>query len=269
MDRDDTEQLTDQIRAEAAQTSPPVDLERIATDEGILLAPSDYGPGFDGRIEFDRRRGKFIIFFQRAGESYPRSRVRFTTAHELGHYFLSAHRALLVSGKAITSKPGFVCDNELEREADHFAASLLLPGKAMNEQLERKKFLTLKDLLELARTWQCSATSAAIRYVQYVSEPVSVVLSREGQILFCIASEDAAYQGFRYLGHKQVPAGTVTEEASGCVGHGKVAGRQSDSQTWFSPRRATCPVWEEAFPLGYTGLVLTLLALELEDEEEE
>ena len=54
---------------------------------------------------------------------------RFTVAHELGHYFLQGHiEALFGAGQQFhQSESGFTSDDKYEREADSFAASLLMP----------------------------------------------------------------------------------------------------------------------------------------------
>src|SRR5271170_3761539 len=54
---------------------------------------------------------------------------RFNVAHELGHYFLPAHiDALFANGQQFhQSESGFTSDDKYEREADSFAASLLMP----------------------------------------------------------------------------------------------------------------------------------------------
>ncbi len=242
---------------------PPIDILRIARAEGILLARGNYGESFDGRIEYHPKQRKFILFYPEPNSTHPMSRIRFSVAHELGHYYVPAHRTLLLEGKFHSSQAGFVSDNTLEREADFFAAALLLPSENLDDLIASRKFLTLKDILELASTWEASATCTAIRYVEYAAEACSVLLSRDGQILYYIASEDAACRGFQWLGHKRVPPRTATAAAGNQQGSGDVAECDSLSEVWFSQRRASCKLWEEAFPLGYTGLVLTMLTLEL------
>lgn len=267
MERSDIETLASEVREAMGETSPPVDVLKIGREEGILLAPGFYGEGFDGRIEYHRKGSEFLLFYpQHAGTRLP-PRVRFSIAHELGHYYLPAHRALLLRGKFHNSKTGFTCENQLEREADFFAAALLLPESTLRDLCRRKKFLTLKKILELARQWQTSATCTAIRYAEFASEPCAVLISKNGTIRYCVPSEDAAYRGFRWLGTRHVPRGTATAEAATRQGSGQIVERASHTEIWFSERRAACNLWEEAFPLGYTGQVLTMLAFEPEDDD--
>jgi Zn-dependent peptidase ImmA (M78 family) len=55
--------------------------------------------------------------------------IRFSVAHELGHYFLPGHsEALFPDGDGWhESRSGFISDDRYERQADLFAAALLMP----------------------------------------------------------------------------------------------------------------------------------------------
>jgi hypothetical protein len=139
----------------------------------------------------------------------------------------------------------------------------------LTDLVNRRRFLTLKDIVELASVWQTSATSAAIRYAEFTSEPCAVILSEDGKVCYYIPSEDAAYRGFQWLGRKAIPPGTATSLAAGQEGSAQVFEQASDTETWFSQRKVSYELWEEAFPLGYTGLVLTMLAFEVPDEDDE
>ena len=59
---------------------------------------------------------------------------RFNVAHEFGHYFLPGHiDALFGDGQQFhQSESGFTSDDKYEREADSFAASLLMPKLLFN-----------------------------------------------------------------------------------------------------------------------------------------
>ena len=256
------EEEASQVQAAMGEQTPPIDVLGIAREEDILLAPGAYGGEFEGRIEYHRGKGKFLLLYPQQGGTRGPSRIRFSVAHELGHYYLPEHRRLLLGGEAHYSKPGFVCDNRLEREADRFAASLLLPRETLADLLRRKAVLNLKEILDLSSDWHTSLTCAAIRYVEFASDPCAVIVSKQGQVCYYVVSDDADYRGLAALGRRTVPQSSATAEAASNEGSGRVFQKPSDTQQWFSPRRYCCDLWEEAFPLGYTGLVLTLLAFE-------
>lgn len=82
--------------------------------------------------------------------------IRFTVAHELGHYFLPGHPdKLFPAGDGLhESRSGFVSRDHHEEEADHFAAALLMPttlfNKAMNDAGEG--FAAIDRLASLCKT---------------------------------------------------------------------------------------------------------------------
>lgn len=237
----------------------PIDLNKIIKAEGnIRTRPANYGERFDGRIEYIRDKKIFILY-------HPiviTPRVRFSIAHELGHFYIPEHRNLLLVGKSHNSNSGFISDKRLEREADEFASYLLIPQTYLEKLLRQKKFLTLKDLLELSNQFQASATAMAIRYVNMTPDPCAIILSKDGQQMFYWPSEEMDYRGFKWRGSRSIPPNTATSEAAKNQGSGKVFEnkKESDSSVWFSNRKRECELWEEAFPLGYTGLVLTMLS---------
>jgi hypothetical protein len=235
----------------------PIDLNKIIQDEGnIRVRPADYGDKFDGRIEYIQSKKIFILYHQKVLSP----RTRFSIAHELGHFYIPEHRALLLRGRSHESQTGFISDKILEKEADEFAANLLIPQKYLKKLTAQRKFLTLKDLLDIANEWVVSATAMAIRYVSVTSDRCAILLSRNGRQIYYCSSEEMGHIGFQWRGTKDIPANSATAQATQNQGCGKIYEKSSDSSEWFSQRKIECDLWEEAFPLGYTGLVLTMLA---------
>jgi hypothetical protein len=241
----------------------PVDVLGIAQAEGIELAPGDYGEDFSGRIEYHSDQGKFILFHPDTALCQHPNRVRFSIGHELGHYYLEHHRELLLAGAAHNSTTDFICDEVLEREADEFAASLLIPHFALKAKMAKRSFMTLSEVLKMAEDWQSSATSAAIRYAKFTREACIVILSENEKILFWLTSEEAAALGFRFVARdRRVPVGVPTALiTSGDTIQNNVKGAGVSSELWFPDRHRQSDLWEDACRLGGTGRVLTLLAL--------
>jgi len=235
----------------------PIDLNRIIRSEGnIRPRPANYGDKFDGRIEYIPDKKIFILYHPVVRSP----RVRFSIAHELGHFYIPEHRNLLLNGKAHYSKPGFISGKRLEREADDFASHLLVPESYLARRTSKSKFLTLKDLLDIANKLQVSATAMAVRYVKTTPDRCGVILSQDGRQKFYWPSEEMDYIGFKWRGCKDIPWNSASAEAAKNQGSGEVFEKESDSGVWFSNRKSECEIWEEAFPLGYTGLVLTMLS---------
>jgi Zn-dependent peptidase ImmA (M78 family) len=137
--------------------SAPIELFAIVESESPLLwiEGGDFRNAYDGKLKYVRNPGKFLLFYDNKydaglpnGDHHPRT--RFSIAHELGHYFIEAHhRYLLGGGTSRGSRSEFRNDNIIEREADAFAASILLP-RGLAERQFNSKDLSINRIEEIA-----------------------------------------------------------------------------------------------------------------------
>jgi hypothetical protein len=239
---------------------PPVDFVALCKQEGIELAPGVYGEEFHGRIEFHPEPPVFIIFHPAFEGSALPGRIRFSIAHELGHYFIDEHRELLVQGRAHNSSGMFApARSRIEHEADRFAGVFLIPDHVIRQTAGSRAFLDLQQILSLANRCGTSAGAAAIRYVQWAEEPCVVVLCQDARIKYAVASAEAASRGFSRSKLHTIP------ECSGvmCCFSG-TAGAFCEGQTWtdywFCSTRNRARLWEQTYRFGSTRFTLTLLS---------
>lgn len=157
----------------------PTSVHSIASD--LKLGPSydDFGTDFDGILE--HRSGQFHIYCNTGDNKYPiHPRVRFTLAHELGHYFIDEHRNALRAGQppkpSFPDRPG---NDPVEHEANAFAAALLMPRREFREALKSVPS-GLKGILELGSTFGVSKQSAALRYANASGRECAIVMFRNG-----------------------------------------------------------------------------------------
>jgi hypothetical protein len=238
-----------------------VDLLTIFSEEGILLAPGIYGKTFCGRIEYHAAEKKFLVFYPMSDGSIS-PRTRFSLAHELGHYYLPHHNSALLAGAAHNSLPGFICDEEMEREADEFAASLLIPTEYLTGKMKNRSFMTLANIVAMAKEMQSSITAAAIRYCKFVDEACGVLLSKDGKVVFYLPSRKARLTGLGSAKHLQIPIKSATVLATKTPASGEILVQEGPASSWFPNGGSKAQVWEEALSLGYTGQTITLLAFE-------
>ncbi len=104
---------------------PPIPVHRIAEENGVDVVFADFGKHTDTVAGFcDFKQAK--LFVNRKDKA---DRQSFTIAHELGHWLL--HRDLFISHPERYPMLLRVADTNktdpLEREANHFAANLLVP----------------------------------------------------------------------------------------------------------------------------------------------
>jgi len=167
-------------------SSFPVDPLIIAKKKEILLNP--FKPTKPGILGVLMKQGdQFGIGYSTAIEND--GLIHFTVAHELGHYFLPGHvDALFKNGNQChMSKSGFVSDDPVEREADLFAATLLMPQGLFLPALRRagSGFSAIEKMATLCRT---SITATAIRFAEFSEDPCIVVVSSGSEINFCCFS---------------------------------------------------------------------------------
>jgi len=114
---------------------------------------------------------------------------RFSVGHELGHYFLEGHiDELLPFGQdRHISEAGFVSENRFEREADHFAAGLLMPEFLFRPAMA-KAGEGLDAIEALSKQCATSLTATAIRYQELTDEAVAVIQSAGNRIEYCCMS---------------------------------------------------------------------------------
>lgn len=244
-------------------TKLPVDPFQIADAKGIVYQeiPS-LNSGVSGCLM--RVGDVFGIMFS---TRYPSSGFRrFTVGHELGHYFLEGHpEHLFKDGCTLhTSTTGFVSDDRFEQEADAFAASLLMP-KSMFREAASTAGEGLGAVKAMADLCQMSLTSTAIRYARLVTEPVAVILSMNGKVLFSIMSPTLrAQRNLTWLKKGNgVPPSTLTFQFSGDnanVQNAQTASGYATLDEWFDG--PDTEVSEEVIGLGEYGRTLTVLRAE-------
>lgn len=169
-----------------------LDLEVIAYENGITFSYGDYGDSFDGMLEF--YNGKFHIYINTYG--FPlNGRTRFTFAHELGHFYISEHAHALVNGEAPahSSFTGYKSNNIIERQADHFAANLLIPKENLLRVYRRRKTFQFDTLKDIIKTFQVSKLAALYRVFMLNLHPMMIVKSHNGQIKSKPARNDSFY----------------------------------------------------------------------------
>jgi hypothetical protein len=205
---------------------------------------------------------------QSPGTHHPRT--RFSIAHELGHFYLDRHHAYLRrGGTPHGSRSEFASDIMIEREADAFAAALLMPVSLIGPLVNDDE-LTLDRVEELAGSFQTSRVSTAIRAVQVSDFPAAVVGLRNGAVAWTFQS-DSLVQGGCYPGKR----GTISSPTARQKWQSFAAGdydksiAQAYARHWFrtyeTDRLEDLPVTEHFLPVPVMDTLIVLLVVP-EDE---
>lgn len=102
-----------------------------------------------------------------------RTRVRFSLAHELGHWHHHRGRAFVCRADEIGDRTRGALDPE--RVADGYAADLLLPAFLFRSMASGLKKVSLDGAEKLADAFSTSLTATAIRLVELGPEPAMLV----------------------------------------------------------------------------------------------
>lgn len=159
----------------------------IAEKVGIVVQPKESSePGVSG---FLLRVGD-TFGIQYASHIANDGFIRFTVAHELGHYFLPDHAShLFPQGDGVhSSRSGFVSADRYERQADYFASALLMPEQRFRSELARAGE-GLEAIEHLSRLFRASLTATAINYTRFIDTPVAIIVSNGRQIEYCFMSD--------------------------------------------------------------------------------
>jgi Zn-dependent peptidase ImmA (M78 family) len=148
-------------------TAPPVDVHRIAQELGFLIVPYEFGEDTSALLLI-REDAKVIG----VNQSDAPVRVRFSIAHELGHY-LSGHEDFSARGKEekihIDGRFDWTDPQQRqEQEANEFAAELLMPEHLLKWELAN---LGKLDANELARKFNVSEQAMWIQLVDLKLTP--------------------------------------------------------------------------------------------------
>lgn len=190
--------------------------------------------------------------------------IRFTVAHELGHYFLPGHADHLFSGRdgLHKSRSGFISGDRYERQADHFASALLMPESRFRREINSagQGFSAIEYLANL---FQTSLTATAIRYTSHTDDAVAVIMSTGQQIDYCFMSDRIRdLKGITWIRKREpVPSGTTTADFNGDLSNVEEAQREEGTcylDDWFDGA-PQFEVNEDVIGLGSYGKTLTVL----------
>ena len=250
----------------------PVDPVVLAEALGIeVIEKPDSAPGVSGALI--KINNDFVIAYSTSVRSW--GFRRFSIGHELGHFLLEGHAdALLPIGKRIhESHAGYRSDDKYEREADHFAARLLMPNPQFASAM-RSVGEGLGAIQALASRCETSLLATASRYVEETDLPMAMVVSEGQSIDYAFLSDEL--KEFRDIAWPRrgyaVPAAPTAEfnRDQENVHDGRRSEHEIDLRDWFGGRRSV-PMTEEIIGLGSYGKTLTILSAETfaDDDDED
>ncbi|MCL2722484.1 MAG: XRE family transcriptional regulator [Treponema sp.] len=242
-------------------TEFPIDPIKIAKNENIEVKPKDdCFEGISGSLlkVGDQFGIMYSTFYSNKGFE------NFSIAHELGHYFLDGHSEFLFNSTNIhQSNANFFSSDQHEREADIFAASLLMPEDMFKENLWKFE-KGLDGIIDIAKLCNTSLTATAIRYAELTDDFIIIIISSNSKIDFCCLSQKAMRIKNKEIPKKgwSIPKNTATEimfKEPLRIQKSDRDSKQSDLSDWIDCDRSR-DVNEEVKGLGKYGKILTVLS---------
>jgi IrrE N-terminal-like domain len=243
----------------------PVEVEPLALEAGKIFGWPDpiskvqAAPikGFEGALFPSEGRKDWLLLYNDALKSP--GRVRFTMAHELGHYIL--HRRM---------RDSFQCsdgdmlnwsqdDRDIEGQADVFASYLLMPLDDYRKQITGS--VNLDMLGHCADRYGVSLTAATLKWLQYTDEKAVLVMSSNGFMNWGWSSEPAKNAGAFFRTRDAVvelPKGSLALDSTV---ENERNGREMAASTWFRHAHPSTPLREMKIHAQQYDSVLTLLLL--------
>jgi len=163
---DATQQATETAKKLLKQfqiTKPPINVESLATKLKINIEHEELDDDVSGFLIIKKDKSTIVV-----NSCHPSNRQRFTIAHEIGHFMLHAK----ISGKEIfvdkkynrdlNSSTGEI---EEEKQANQFAAELLMPEKILRKEIEDSDIDLVDDTATfvLAKKFQVSEQALGYR----------------------------------------------------------------------------------------------------------
>lgn len=141
-----------------------LDVEAIAIDAGITIEYRDL-VGCEATLA--GYKGRAIASVK---PSSVRGRERFSIGHELGHWKM--HRGQSFRCRVEEVDVNILANRVIERDADQFAAHLLMPGPLFNPAVKSIGQPSFREIEKLAADFQTSTLATSLRLVNVDTLPV-------------------------------------------------------------------------------------------------
>lgn len=213
-------------------------------------------PGFEGCLSPNADRTKWLLLYNDQLPSV--GRIRFTQAHELGHYILHRMHREAIQCSEFDMLNWSRDEANSEAQADHFASYLLMPLNDYREQVS--SFVDLDTFSHCADRYGVSLTAAILKWLDYTDEKAVVVTSIDGYIKWAWSSEPAFKVGAYFKTSNQtipLPAGSIA--ANGGVRNDRT-GTTISARIWFPHVDDGAPLREMKLVTQY-GSTLSLLCM--------
>lgn len=246
----------------------PVDVRSVALEVSGQRFPNEpirsiedlNSEGLEGVLARHPNGRYWKIGYSSAGRSP--ERVRFTLAHEFGHYLLHRKKRNRFECTELDMHDWDSTERAIESEADLFASYLLMPLDDFRLQVDGQP-ISIELLQHCADRYGVSLMAAALKWIEVAPRRAVVVAVRDGFLLWARSNRAARKMGTvlrtRVSPPIEVPVGSLLDE-DGEVG--VLTPRTASARLWFPDEDVELTLIEHAFvAVGKFSYKLGLLIL--------
>lgn len=156
------EEKAEEVLLENGFFSIGFDVKKLAKKLNVEVLPKKLDDDVAGL--FVRINGKPIISYNQNQKN--KSRERFTIAHELGHFLLHSNKPIFIdkNPKVMFRNNASSSGEQLqEKEANHFAAALLMPKKLIKIEIDKMSNDIINPIKYLSRLFKVSEQAMSFR----------------------------------------------------------------------------------------------------------
>lgn len=247
----------------------PVNVKELASayagqfghDDPISHIVGEDLPGFEGALYRDEQNGRVEWALIYNSNIPVPGRIRFTIAHELGHYILHRQAAEAFECSQNDMLHWESIERKIESEADMFASTLLMPADDFRRQIGNH-VMDLDVLGHCACRYGVSLTAATLKWLEFTTQRAVLIVSRDGFIQWARSSKSAAISGAVFRTRNRVVE-LPAESLAACekVITPERQGIELSARVWFSTEPQGMPVREMKIVSDRYDQTLSLLIL--------
>lgn len=176
------EQLLAVIFRHHPQWTAPIPVDDLARSVNVVEIRELDDDSFEGALVTNPGKTQGVILY-RAGVR--EERRRFTVAHELGHFLIPSHEGNRQCTMAdLRESRRDDVHRRREREANRFAAGLLMPRDWFSRDLDQLGDADVTHVQTLAKKYRTSLEATSNRYTDLTPDACAFVFAKDGVIRY-------------------------------------------------------------------------------------
>lgn len=234
-----------------------VNVYQLCSDLGIKIYQCSLETtDFDACLVRDSTLVSPIIIINTSEKS--QGRINFSIAHEIAHAVIPHHanKNYFCYLDDVTESDKFVMDKQLEKEANSFAAYILLPDRQFKEDFEKLDF-TIDNVRLLSDKYEASLVLVTKKWVERSNLEIAMVFSTAGKVDWAGFSDNFPFKWACHIDELSSVIKVITEDTR------KSIKQHVHSTKWFEaehPRHQSYIILEESYKI-FNNKVLTLLQI--------